>query len=122
METRKIDISEMNTKQQDALDCACRQMLIDNACTNFQSSFGKDPLGEAMKVSEIKTLELEKFDDRDWVLAYIVVGGKKDEKTIASIYCRNQRHLRIGKNGGLTLLNGKQKNVKGFKALTAITN
>ena len=100
---RAITEKELNAKQQEALDWVCRGM-------------------QDKGFMEIKEIELSRWDGANWVLVYIVAGMKNDDATMASIFCRNKRHFKIGKNGGLTLLNGKRRNVKGRRALWAATN
>lgn len=100
---KAITVKELGAKQRETLDWVCREMQ-DNG------------------YKEIKKMEITRFEGANWVLAYIVSGLKNDEKTMASVFCRNKRHFRIGKNGGLTLLNGKRRNIRGRRALWAATN
>lgn len=44
-------------------------------------------------------------------LAFLIVetGMRNDEGTLASVLCRDRRHIMIGPNGGTELLNPKKK-------------
>lgn len=62
---------------------------------------------------EFKRCELSQCGSM--VYLYTVVGLKGDEGTMASIFCRDTRHIMIGKNGGCRLLNARQSSkAKGF--------
>lgn len=56
---------------------------------------------------------LKKFEvtDMDWgsVSLVIEVGSEGDEGTLGSIFCRDYRHIFIGRSGGLKLVNAKAK-------------
>lgn len=49
---------------------------------------------------EIKEFSVEETD-YGTVIVYSVTGLKNDEGTLASVFCRNIRHIFIGKRGGL---------------------
>jgi len=49
---------------------------------------------------EIKEFSVEETD-YGTVIVYSVAGLKNDEGTMAAIFCRNIRHIFIGKRGGL---------------------
>ena len=51
-----------------------------------------------------------------------VVGSKTDEGTMAQVFCRTRRHIAIGRRGGLHLLNGRKKNVRGARVTWALTD
>lgn len=57
---------------------------------------------------ELKKFETYQYGDDVQVYMIIEVGMVGDEDTLAEAFCRNYRHIVIGKNGGLELLNGKR--------------
>lgn len=57
---------------------------------------------------ELKRFEAYQYGDAAPVYMIIEVGMVGDENTLAEAFCRNYRHIVIGKNGGLELLNGKR--------------
>jgi hypothetical protein len=56
--------------------------------------FNNDPRYEFKEFSVEET-------DYGTVIVYSVTGLKNDEGTMAAIFCRNKRHIFIGKRGGL---------------------
>ena len=60
------------------------------------------------KAYELKKFETYQYGDDAPVYMIIEVGMVGDENTLAEAFCRNYRHIVIGKNGGLELLNGKR--------------
>ena len=51
---------------------------------------------------EIKKLEITRFDGRNYVTLYVEAGLPNDEKTLASIFCRDTAHVQVGPRGGVT--------------------
>ena len=60
---------------------------------------------------EVKTFEVV-CSFGGGVSVVVETGRIGDEGTAASILCRDYRHVRIGKRGGITLLNAKSKSNK----------
>ena len=58
---------------------------------------------------EYKEYKISKFKNSPLVFLLTVVGMKKDEGTLASVIARTSRHIVIGKRGGTTLMNAKNK-------------
>ncbi|MEE9125623.1 MAG: hypothetical protein V3U11_00635, partial [Planctomycetota bacterium] len=56
---------------------------------------------------EFKKLEVRECGDL--VSLCVEVGKIDDEGTWGSVICRDYRHIFIGRNGGLTLVNAKHK-------------
>lgn len=68
-----------------------------------------DPKLREVKKEEIKELEC------GLIHFYIEIGITGDERTAASIFCRNRRHIIITKRGGIQLMNAKRKSLsRGF--------
>lgn len=64
----------------------------------------------AWGATEMKHFAIEDVrEDSDLVFMVIEVGSPNDEGTLASVFCRDRRHIMIGPNGGCTLLNPKVK-------------
>lgn len=57
------------------------------------------------EVEECKRVYSNKID----IYIFASVGKKNDENTLASIYCRDNVHVRIGVRGGITVINAKRK-------------
>lgn len=69
---------------------------------------------------EFKEYEVSEVGSRGTVALHAVVGLKKDEGTLAAIFCRNSYHIFIGRRGGLSFVNdrGKVKPIKrAFQAM-----
>ena len=54
-------------------------------------------------------MEISHFDGHSTTYLLVVLGMVGDEGTMASVFCRNRRHIAIGPRGGLTLFNAKNK-------------
>jgi hypothetical protein len=72
---------------------------------------------------EVKKFEVTHFPDCPLTFVVVEVGMVGDEGTMASALCRDYRHIVIGKEGGLTLMNARNKRQsKGwFNAIHALT-
>lgn len=81
--------------QEAAIERIKRQVLVAHA-------------GEAhVDGYEVKEFTVEDFG---WFVSLVVeVGLKGDEGTMASVFARTRRHIAIGRNGGVKLLNPKRK-------------
>lgn len=66
---------------------------------------------------EIKKMESKREDRTGAIVLTIVMGGKGDEGTMASIFCRYRMRVYIGRAGGLTIYVDGEKKVTGWKAL-----
>lgn len=95
---------------------------VDMARKLVQRIFKHDSYGNPFRY-EFKKLEL-KASDHGALYLVTEVGGRRDEGTVASILCRNRRHIAIGKRGGVTLINAKEKrHTHGlFHAVNSLTN
>jgi hypothetical protein len=51
---------------------------------------------------EIKKLEITRMDGNSYVTLYVEAGLPNDEKTLASIFCRDTAHVHVGPRGGIT--------------------
>jgi hypothetical protein len=78
------------------------QDIIDSL---VKSILGKNPLSP----KEIKALRVTHFAGTSHTYLVIETGMPNDAGTAASIFCRDHRHIRIGKRGGLTLCNPSRK-------------
>lgn len=59
---------------------------------------------------EIKRFEVTlPREDSDLAFLFVETGMRNDEGTLASMLCRDRRHIMIGPNGGTELLNPKKK-------------
>lgn len=63
---------------------------------------------------EFKEFTVEETD-YGTVIVYSVTGLKNDEGTMAAIFCRNKRHIFIGKRGGLKSSKWDSKKKKSIK-------
>lgn len=68
---------------------------------------GKDL--DKYKADEVKKFELAHFPGGSTTFMVIDIGLIGDEGTMASVFCRDYRHIAISKRGGLKLLNPKVK-------------
>lgn len=66
---------------------------------------------------EIKTMTAKREEHSGNIILTIEMGGKGDEGTMASIFCRYRMHVWIGRAGGLTVYVDGEKKVTGWKAL-----
>lgn len=75
------------------------------------------------KPHEVKKFELVHFEGSSRTYVLIELGLVGDEGTMASVFCRDYRHISINKRGGLSLLNAKVKrNAEGrWNVLHALT-
>lgn len=99
----------MTTKQQQAIE------RIKAKVREHDFKLHNDP--------EIKTFEVTEGETyRGWSLVFVTVevGNKGDEGTMAALLARERRQIMIGKNGGMTLINGKKK-VHGNRVFWALT-
>jgi hypothetical protein len=51
---------------------------------------------------EIKTLKISRYNGNSYVTLYVEAGLPNDEKTLASIFCRDTAHVQVGPRGGVT--------------------
>jgi hypothetical protein len=72
---------------------------------------------------EVKLFSVQHYEGDSATYFVLEVGTVGDEGTLAALFCRDYRHIRIGKAGGLKLLNAKnkRKNQGWFHALHALT-
>jgi hypothetical protein len=72
---------------------------------------------------ELKKFEVSHFPDCPLTFVIVEVGMPNDEGTMASVYCRDYRHIVIGRHGGLKLMNAKNKRRSQgwFNAVHALT-
>lgn len=61
--------------------------------------------GHTQASYEIKQFEISTLPDCDLVFLVVETGLKGDEGTMASVLCRDHRHIKIGVRGGCELLN-----------------
>jgi hypothetical protein len=75
------------------------------------------------KKYEVKEEIIGTYKPTPYVIILSEIGRKNDEHTYAAIFCRDRRHLMIGPNGGIRLLNEKNyKKVEGlFNAFNCLT-
>lgn len=64
---------------------------------------------EPYKLDEVKQFTMCHHKGMKTTYVVIETGLIGDEGSAASIFCRDYRHIAIGKNGGLTLMNPKRK-------------
>lgn len=72
---------------------------------------------EPFKEYEIKRLEISHAESTALTFVTIEAGLVGDEGTLAGVFCRDRRHISIGRRGGVTLLNPKRgkRGPRGFK-------
>jgi len=92
----------MNDKQKDTLDTLIRKIREKH---NVRSDLFHD---RTVARKDVKQLEIDDKDD-DLVFLVIEIGGRDDEGTMAAVFCRDHRHIVIGKRGGCELLNPVKK-------------
>jgi len=64
---------------------------------------------EPYKLHEVKKFEVTHFKGGSQTFVTVETGLVDDEGTMASVVCRDYRHIAISKRGGLKLLNAKVK-------------
>jgi hypothetical protein len=72
---------------------------------------------------EVKKFEVSSREGTNQTFVVIEIGMVGDEGSLASVFCRDYRHIVIRKRGGLTLLNPKNKKFSRgwFHAVHALT-
>lgn len=73
--------------------------------------------------AEVKKCEIN--DSEHFVSLFLEVGRPNDENTMASIHCRETRHIFIGKKGGVSLVsvvNGLSYKSFGYKRVCGFRN
>lgn len=99
----------MNDIQKRVIDQFCEQVIARNARIS-------------PKPVEIKHKEIA--DHGSLVFLILEVGMVGDETTLASLLCRDRRHILIKRKGGVTLLNAKRargtgtRSIRGFARAT----
>lgn len=69
----------------------------------------RDPQNSKHNPHEIKKFEVKHIEGSSRTYVVIELGMEGDEGTMASVFCRDYRHVSIGVRGGVTLLNAKSK-------------
>jgi len=81
-----------------------------------------DGLGAHQADHEYKEFKITEQPETGLVYLLTVVGQKDDEGTLAAVFARTRRHIKIGKRGSLQLLNAKEgKKVTGYAVTYSAT-
>lgn len=107
----------MNTTQEKAVEFVKGNIL--------QKLYSSTSDAYEIKKFEVTEHNHKTFRGKEKTLVFIIVetGLKGDEKTMASIFAREYRHLLIKERGGVELLNAKKSSQKHgwFNAYYALT-
>ena len=91
-DSRKIKITDLTLKQ-----CTYVYNVIKNIYNYKKGQFSR---------LIFKEIEISRFDShKDIFYLCTNIINKGTEGTLAEHFCRDYRHIRVGKNGGLKLLN-----------------
>jgi hypothetical protein len=84
------------------IDAATKTVTLDDLTAAQREAAERIIAKTAGNRKEIKTLRISRYDNNSYVTLYVEAGLPNDEKTLASIFCRDTAHVQVGPRGGVT--------------------